>query len=288
MITARRIGFTIALFVAAAGLAVALGPADDQAGAYDVRATAELGTVKVLANRIQFGEDGTLFDYVTQGGQEILFPFTRATVEITLAERHDFVFLYQPLTVESQTRVPSDLGGPVQIDEVSFAPGTAIDLKYGFDFWRASYLYRVVDSRGWDVGVGLSLQLRNASIVFQSTDGEQISVNQNLGPVPILKTRAEYRFPSGAFLGTEIDGFYASSAFFNGADFDFEGSILDASLRAGVAIHSAADAFLNVRFLGGTAKGTSQYDDRFWTETVNRYTENVLSTLSVTIGARLR
>lgn len=280
----RKIIAVAVLVVGATASAVAIGPADW----YDVRATAELGTIKVLANTLQFGETGTQFDYVRNGGQEILFPYKRATVELALADRHDIVFLYQPLTVETQTRIPSDLATDVSIDVVDFAPGTALDLKYGFDFWRVSYLFRVIHNGGWNVGLGLSLQLRNASIVFQSTNGEQITVNQNLGPVPIVKARAEYRFSSGLFLGTEVDGFYATSAFINGADFSFEGSILDASIRAGLPISDAADAFVNLRFLGGTAKGTSQYEERFWTEGVERYTENILSTLSLSLGARLR
>lgn len=282
-VTRIVIAITTLVFGSAAS-AVAIGPADW----YDVRATAELGTIKVLANRLQFGEEGTPFDYVSQGGQEILFPYKRATAELTFVDRHDVVFLYQPLTVETQTRIPADLGTDVSIDVVDFAPGTALDLKYGFDFWRVSYLFRLVNGGGWNVGLGLSLQLRNASIVFQSTDGEQITVNQNLGPVPIVKARAEYRFDSGFFVGTEVDGFYATSAFINGADFSFEGSILDASIRAGLPIVERADAFVNVRFLGGTAKGTSQYEERFWTEGKERYTENILSTLSLSLGARLR
>lgn len=278
----RAIG-TLVLF----GLVVA-GAVAQSSGRYDVSATAELGAVKVLNHTIQLGDDGSEFDYVEQGGQEILFPFKRAAVELTLGGRHDVVFLYQPLTIATKTRVPADLDEGVTFDGVTFNKDSGLDLKYGFDFWRVSYLYRIVDSPKWNVGAGLSLQLRNASIVFESTDGEAITVNQNLGPVPIIKTRAEYRFDSGVFVGAEVDGFYASSAFINGADFEFEGSILDASLRAGLPVLDGADAYVNVRFLGGTAKGRSQYDDRRWTEGVTNYTSNALSTLSVTLGARLR
>ncbi len=58
--------------------------------------------------------------------------------------------------------------------------------------------------------------------------------NKNVGPVPIIKVKGAYWLNEKVYLATDIDGFYASSSFINGADFDFEGSVLDASLRAGL------------------------------------------------------
>ena len=49
-----------------------------------------------------------------------------------------------------------------------------------------------------------------------------------------------------------------------------------------------ADAYLNVRFLGGSAAGTSEYIDRYWTESVSSYTTNYLSSLSLSLGFTLR
>ena len=41
-------------------------------------ASAELGFLKVLSHKIQFSRNGTRFDYVKDGGQDILFPFSTA------------------------------------------------------------------------------------------------------------------------------------------------------------------------------------------------------------------
>jgi hypothetical protein len=106
--------------------------------------------------------------------------------------------------------------------------------------------------------------------------------------VPILKLRGGYTFPRGFFLATEVDGFYASSNFFNGADFEFEGSIVDASVRAGFAVKAYLDIFANLRLLGGTATGTSQYDKDFWTDGVLKYSDNRLATVAFTLGATLK
>lgn len=265
-------------------LVSALGPSD----AYQIGATAELGVVKVWYHTLQFGQNTTVFDWVKNGGQEILFPFKRLTADLTLFRRHDIVFLYQPLTIPTTSRVPDDLTGGILIEDRTFDPGEGLDLKYGFDFWRVSYLYNFLAGPRARVGAGASLQLRNASIVFKSTNGEAVTVNQNLGPVPALKVRAEYRWPVGLFVGLEADGLYASSAYINGADFDFEGSILDASLRAGLAVAKQADVFLNLRFLGGSATGTASKEDPKWTEGESGYSDNRLATTSLTLGLRLR
>ena len=123
--------------------------------------------------------------------------------------------------------------------------------------------------------------------MFESTDGTGITVNQNLGTVPILKLKAEYRLPCGFFFGGEVDGFYASSAFFNGADFEFKGWIYDAALRFGKEMNPVTDLFLSVRLLGGGAQVRRSM--RLPTgRRVVQYTDNSLTTLIISAGARLK
>lgn len=162
--------------------------------------------------------------------------------------------------------------------------GRRLNLKNGFDFWRLSYLFSIIQGGGFDFGAGLSLQFRNASILFESSDGTALTVNQNLGPVPILKLAVSYRFTGGFFLGLEADGFYASSAIFNGAEFDFEGWIVDAALKAGFGINDFSDAFLTLRFLGGGAKGTASKDNPLWTESSSGYSDNTIAALFIGLG----
>jgi len=266
-------------------------------GLLDVELVAETGFVKVLTHTIQIGDTGTVFDYVTQGGQELLSPFSRVTAELTIADQHTVVFLYQPLELATQSRFDSD----VTIDDVTFETGQVVDILYSFPFYRISYLYDFVADPQLELAAGLSLQLRNASIRWESTDNEdpvtdgnfrELVISQNLGPVPIIKLRGEYRFDGdaipGAFIGLEADGFYASSAFINGAGYAFEGSIFDVSLRAGFEPTPGLDLFMNVRGLGGGGKGTRGDARETWTESRDGFTDNFLTTLSVTLGARVR
>ena len=251
---------------------------------YALELTYELGAVKVLKNTLQIGEDSTNFDFVTQGGEEILLPFQRYSGNLSLFGKHNIVLLYQPLEIVTNVTFREE----VKIDKTTFPKDDSMRIKYGFPFWRLSYVYDFLDNGNLKLGAGLSLQLRNASIVFESLSDGKLSTSQNLGPVPVIKARGSYRFDNGLFAEIDVDGFYASSAFFNGADFDFEGSVLDASLRAGLALRDDTDAFLNIRFLGGHAEGVSEYVDRFWTQSISGYTANYLSSLSLTLGFTIR
>lgn len=280
------LGLLLLLIIAVSGFS--LDSFNKEDAFIEVVPNAELGITKVLYHTLQFGSNGYVFDYVNNGGQEILFLFQRYSIDTTLADRHTITLLYQPLTLETQTRVPAGLTGGMLIDDTAFPAGSALDLKYGFDFWRLSYLFSFIKTDRFDVGAGLSLQLRNASIVFENIDGSGLTINQNLGPVPIIKLKAEYRAPTGYFVGLEADGFYASSAFFNGADFEFTGWIYDAALRAGFEVNPATDTFLSLRLLGGGATGTSDYDTPFWTQGVEGYTNNNLVALIISGGLRLK
>lgn len=253
---------------------------------YRLALSYEAGFVKVLLNTIQIGKNGSVFNYVTQGGEELLSPFQRYQAELTLGTRNHLIFLYQPLLLQTESRVPS--GQSTTIDGVTFGSGTNLNLTYSFPFWRFTYLYDVVAAPRFTFGVGGALQLRNASIRFESADGSQRTESQNLGPVPALVVRARYDLPNGVFFEGVATGFYATTAFLNGATFSFTGSILDASLRTGIELRRGVEAFVNARFLGGTAQGDSQYAGTYWSDARSTYTDNRLATMAVTLGMTLR
>lgn len=249
---------------------------------------AELGTVKINYHTLLNGDEdlgtGTTFDLVNQGGQEILFPFQRFTAGFELKNQHRISFLYQPLELNTKVVFRED----VVVNNVTFASGTAMEIKYGFPFYRITYGYDLYPQENLDLVLGGALQLRNASIVFQDLSGNAMTVSQNLGPVPAIHFLARYHFESGLYVMTDITGLYASSAIINGADFEFEGSILDASLRAGWTLKPQIDLFMNLRFLGGSAAGVSQYESTQWSTSQERATANYLATTAFTLGATLR
>ncbi len=243
---------------------------------------AESGIIKVFSHSLQIGASGTDFDYVNQGGQEILFPFSRFTATLSLGH-HGLSFLYQPLELNTRVRTRE----LVVQDGQSFPAGSDLLLKYSFPFWRATYSY-TFDFGALNLGVGAALQLRNASIVFSLPSGASVSVSQNLGPVPALFLSADWRINDDFAFYAEATGLYASSAIINGASFQFEGSILDFSLRPKLYLREGLEAFLNLRFLGGSAEGVSAYDSTQWSVSTERFTANYLATGSLTLGFTLR
>jgi len=169
----------------------------------------------------------------------------------------------------------------IRFYDTVFTTGTVLDIKYGFSFYRASYVWYFMKEGKNEIGAGISLQLRNASIIFTADDGSDIAIQENVGPVPILKIKGKYAFDSGLWLKLDADGFYASSAVFNGAEYPFVGAIWDASARVGIELKNGINPYLNIRVLGGGADGTSRGED----SQGDGYTENWLNTFSVTLGA---
>jgi hypothetical protein len=247
----------------------------------------EYGWVGVLDHHYRSGAGGTDFNFVTMGGQDTLFPYQRYSAEVVLGGQNRVTFLYQPLTLN--TRTVAGRNGttqPVVIDDATFIDGTPIDITYGFDFWRVSWLYDFARSSKSILGAGVSLQIRNASIVFTSADSapNHRAVQQNIGLVPILKARAAHWFTPRFGLDFEADGFYASSAIFNGSGNPFEGWIWDAALSAKTRFTANTSAFLTVRSIGGGASGSNAYSYKSATTSVNPETYNALATIAVTLG----
>ena len=250
-------------------------------------AETEQGTIGLLHHTYQNGtayDENREFDFIQQGGQDKLYPFSRYSVGTTIHDNHRLWFTYQPLRIETAVLFKDE----VNIGSQTFASGDideAMELTYSFPFYRATYTYDLLgDYEQAYLGLGVALQIRNASIQFKSVDGSGLYVSQNVGLVPALAIYSEYRFPFGLTLSLDIAGSYANLAFINGADYAFEGSILDASLRMAYALEQGYSLFANARFFGGTAEGTSKAGGETWTESEQKYTQNNIASLAFSLG----
>lgn len=241
------------------------------------RAIAELGYLAVLDHKIQFDNNGTYFDYKRQGGQDVLFPVSRLSLELDFNKRNTFILLYQPLKLESQVLLMEDL----VVDEAVFPAGTNVKLLYNFPFYRISYLRELMpNNEKVDLAVGGTLQIRNATISFESGDGTIFRANRDIGPVPAFKVRSKVKEGTRLYTELEADGIYAPVSYINGSDNEVVGAILDASVRQGLQVIDPMTAFLNVRYLGGGAVGTSDDDPG----PGDGYTKNWLHFLTVSAG----
>lgn len=271
-----------------AGVATPIAQSAQQDSAAKIETTrtklvVEFGLLDPLAHRIQFGRNGTAFNYVKDGGQDVLFPTTRLSVEAFWRRRHGLIFLYQPIDIRTDETLRQDL----IVDNVTFPAGTAMKFRYGFDFYRVSYLFNFLSCQEEnELSLGGSLQLRNAIIDFTSVDGTLSRSNRDVGPVPAIKSRGRWHVSERAWLGYEADGMYAPVKYINGGKSDVVGAILDLSLRAGYNVAPPIDVFFNLRYLGGGATGTSKSDAVRGPG--DGYTSNWLHFLTSTVGVEVR
>lgn len=227
-------------------------------GDYKLKAVAELGFLGVFDHKIQFGNNGTYFDYRKDGGQDVLFPILRPSLELEVKKRNTFIFLIQPLRIESQVYLNED----IIVDDLVYPAASSVKLLYNFPFYRFSYLREMMpNNESWSLGIGGTVQIRNATISFESLDGERFRTNRNVGIVPAFKIRSRYQINERAYTALEADGIYAPVSYLNGSDNEIVGAILDASFRGGLKVNKEVDAFLNLRYLGGGAVGTSDNTD---------------------------
>jgi hypothetical protein len=254
---------------------------------FGFESSVEIGFFGFFYHKIQFSESGTYFDYVKDGGQDVWFPFRRLSGDILLGARHRLVFLVQPIDIRTEVLVPST---GLTVDEQFYPADTPIELRYGFDFYRLSYLYDFFKDPRNELAAGASLQIRDAVIVFSGEDNSGVGLlrsERDIGPVPALKFRAKYYLDDFVWLGTEIDGIYAAGRGVTGStevSADFVGAILDASLRAGFTPRPPVDVFLNLRYLGGGAEGTDEDDPG----PGDGYVKNWLHAFSVSLGVTVR
>lgn len=254
---------------------------NDPSRIWAIRGYLEAGVIAPYSHIIQFGQDGSRFDYRSEGSQDVAFPTVRVSAELEIAKHHNIVLLYQPIDIRTEAVLRRD----VRIDKVDFAAGTPIDLRYGFDFYRVSYLYDFYKDPRYELAVGASLQLRDATITFTSIDTEQRVVNTNLGAVPLIKVRGRYTFKNGFWLGLEADGIYARGRIITGTIVNgFIGALYDISARAGFRPTGFLDLFFSLRFLGGGARGT----ERKPVPPSDGYTDNWIHTVAFTVGVGLR
>jgi hypothetical protein len=240
-----------------------------------VKPVAEVGALFVLWHRYQGGSDGTDFDLRRDGGQASAFLSWRVSAEVELFRHHELVLLYQPIDL----RTRATLTDPLRVNGLTFPSGTPMQFRYGFDFYRLSYLYDFLPEIDQELALGLSLQLRVANLEFSSLDGALQRTSQNLGPVPLVKLRGRYTFDNDVFIGTEIDGI--------GIRFPSEqGSVLglffDTSLRVGYSPTKFLETFFNLRYLGGGARGPGS--EPVSAEFGDGFNDNFIHALSFSVG----
>ncbi|MBL9104750.1 MAG: hypothetical protein JNL82_27650 [Myxococcales bacterium] len=248
---------------------------------YALRLGVEVGFVGVVFHRLQFGREATYFDLRNRGGQDVLFPFFRFQAEWEVKKRHTFSFLIQPIKLRTTETLRDDL----VVDDRRFVAGTPMAFKYDFGFYRLGYAYDFFKDPEQELSLGLAVQLRNATIDYAARDGSLLSSHRNVGVVPLIKLRGRWtpRKGRGVWLGGEIDGIYVRGRIISGTRDYFEGALMDTSVRVGFHVPRAGDAYVNVRYIGGGARGAESEP-----EVGDGFTDNWFHTVALSLGLLIR
>jgi hypothetical protein len=223
-----------------------------------LRPVAELGMLAPRAHTIQYGSEGTEFDYIEEGGQDNLYFFSRWSMDLYLPKRHSLTFLYQPLDIQTSVEAERQL----QFNDLVIPQGTPLDTRWGFEFYRVSWARDVLKDESAELSLGFSMQFRNATIDFTTADGEIRDTTRDIGLVPLFKAKGRFdHTEAGWWWGFEADGAYAPIKYINGDTSDVLGALLDSSIRAGYYGKQGIDPFLNIRYVGGGAEGTTNDPD---------------------------
>jgi len=173
----------------------------------------ETGIVKVNRNdassswKNSLGElngiDGTLFSYAKDFKNPIkpLFRF-RASYTLGKSKRHFLSFLAAPI----QYKTEGILNSPITFNSKTFDAKKQTEGFYKFNGYRLTYRYNIVQKENLIVGVGLTLNVRDAEFSLkQDTIYER---NYNRGIVPLINTYLNYKFTNKLGLLVDGDVFY--------------------------------------------------------------------------------
>ena len=236
----------------------------------------EYGFIAILQHKSQWGKKNPEFNYVKEGGQDVLLPTWRSEAGVILAKKHRMSFLYQPLSIKTEVVLEKD----VKIDNLEFTKGTELISTYNFPFYRFSYWYLLSNSNCLDFWIGGGLQIRNTSIKFRNRNGSSAFRTSNIGPVPLFNLMGDVKFTENFTLRTAATGFWAPIKYLNGGSVDVEGWIYEFEVKPTVTLENQLQIFSNFRILGGGAIGNSK-KPRFSKET---YSKDVFVTMSLTLG----
>lgn len=208
----------------------------------------EIGAAYLFQNDGRYGANGTSYTAADVGQQRNLAVALRLAIEARLARRHTVIATWAPLDLTTRATLKRDL----TFQTTTFADRSVVDHRYLFDGYRLSYLFGLVQGSRFTLGVGASLQVRNASVEFRTVDTAPavFAVERDIGLVGALKVRA--RFDAGVlYAQADVD-------FFNTFGLGLPAGIHDVALTLGIPVIPGFDFLLRLRLVGGGANVPSR------------------------------
>ncbi len=145
------------------------------------------------------GIDGTLFSYANDFNNPVkpLFRF-RANYTFGKSKKHFLSFLAAPV----QYKTEGALNKSITFNSTVFETNQQTEGFYKFNGYRLTYRYNFIQRNNLVLGLGLTLNLRDAE--FSLKQGSKYERNYNRGLVPLINTYVNYKFTDK--FGVLVDG----------------------------------------------------------------------------------
>ncbi len=169
------------------------------ARASDFTVDGEWGAVWVGRNDVRIpGDTGTRFSLDNDLRTSEPAPYARLRLTWAPTERNRVSLLAAPFSIKSRGVFDS----AVAFEGETFAPNSLVEATYRFNSWRATWYYALVHADDVEFGLGLTAKVRDAEIGLKS--GSQEAVKYDVGLVPLVHFRLDWRF--GDPFGLLVEG----------------------------------------------------------------------------------
>jgi hypothetical protein len=221
--------------------AILIHPATTEA--QQVEINAETGLTWFSRNDVRIpNQDGTDFDMLGLIGTGVS-PYLRLSASVTLGDRHIIRALLAPLSKTGTGQFAEE----VFFEETMFEAGVPTDGTYKFNNYRLTYRYTFYNSRGWVLGAGAAVLVRDAKV--ELVQPGRSDSNKDLGFVPLLHIYAERAISDRASLVLDGEGLAAT-----------QGRAADASLTLDFKLSDRWGARAGYRLLEGGADVDEVYN----------------------------
>lgn len=202
----------------------------------------ESGALFTEANSFREGANGTLFS-LSDDLSSPTVPFVRIRAGYLLNEKHHFSVLIAPLQLTAKGNINSD----VVFDDETFSANSNIEAVYRFNSFRFTYNRRILNKTNFNLGVGLSLKIRDAGLTLENE--RHFKGGFSTGFVPLINIITNWELSDKIYLQFFGDGLAAS-----------RGRAFDLALTGNYNINKNVSASLGYRFLEGGSDGTNTYN----------------------------
>ncbi|MDH7569605.1 MAG: hypothetical protein QHJ73_08475 [Armatimonadota bacterium] len=207
-----------------------------------LRVEVEAGPVWQLRNDVRVpGDSGTRFALDSLTGSGPAFA-ARAYLTVATGPKKEVRLLFAPLSIAGT----GSLHTPVHFAGASYAAGVPTRGWYRFNSYRATYRWVWRDRESFRLWGGPTLKIRDARISLRQ--GSTSSSKSNVGVVPLLNVRGEWKLAPGWQVVADLDGLTAP-----------QGRALDLALTLQRQLPGGYRAALGYRVLEGGADNDEVY-----------------------------